>query len=48
MVMSESRQVAIVSDHFIFHDQGIQRGARWAEQFHELDVCHGHAYSPLR
>jgi|SRR5215472_12380797 len=28
MVMLRTRQVAIVSDHFIFHDQPIQRGAR--------------------
>ena len=26
MVMPKTRQVAIVSDHFIFHDQRIQRG----------------------
>jgi hypothetical protein len=26
MVMSKSGQVAIVSDHFIFHDQGVRRG----------------------
>jgi len=26
MAMPKSRQVAIVSDHFIFNDQGIQRG----------------------
>jgi len=30
MVMSKSSQVAIVSDHLISHDQGIQSGDRWA------------------